>query len=242
MKSLLYWIIGFFVLLGIYALMNYTGEEKKNPVVPAPIQYGKIRSASQQGETGPVVVTFEGGATTTISRDVELGQAQDISIVDINYDNKDDVMVVDTAGAYNLSTTFYMFDESTKKFVVYDGFKKASGAEDDYFNLGSVNLDLENKKIKSFFKGRGLGDMYSLVEYSFVDGAWYESKSEVQDVLNYDSFESTQWYYYKTIVEYKPGHATTSEKTTYYVQKADGDIGELVEVPRTELVKKKLIK
>jgi hypothetical protein len=242
MKSLLYWIIGFFVLLGLYALINYKGDKKIEPVVSTQVQYVKILSAAQQGESGPVVVTFEGGATTTIPRDIELGQAQDVSIVDINYDNKDDVMVVDTAGAYNLSTTFYTFNEATKKFVEYDGFKKASGAEDEYFDLGAVNLDLENRKITSFFKGRGLGDMYSLVEYSFVNNAWYESKSEVQDVLNYDLYESSKWYYYRTIVEYKPSHATTSEKTTYYVQKADGDIGELVEVPRAELVKRKLIK
>lgn len=238
MKRLLYLFVGFFGLLGLYAFLSHQKENQNNTIVP--VAYSHIEQVLKS--SNEVLVTFRGGATTTISQNEDYGSIQDVSIVDINYDGKDDILVSTVAGAYNLSTVFYIFDDVQKKFTEYTGFKDALNIEEDYIVLGAVDFKKEDKKLTSFFKGRGLGDMYTLVEFSFLNGTWYQSKSEIQDVLNYDAFDSTSWYYYRTIVEYDSNHATTSEKTTYYVQKADGDVGELIEVPKKELVKKKLIK
>ncbi len=239
MKSLLYWTIGFFVLLGIYAILQFNGKDKS--VVVVPVTYTRILSTTQTDSA--VLVTFEGGATSTIPRDPMFGEAQEVKVVDINFDGKDDVLIAETAGAYNLSTHFYIFNEEKKVFEEYNGFAEALQTEEEYIVLGSVDFDQTQKTLKSFFKGRGLGDLYTSSEFTFKDGRWYESKSEVQDILNYDVTDPSQWYYYRTTVTYDPMRATTSESVTYYdyVQNSDGS-EELVEVPKSVLVKKKLIK
>lgn len=242
MKKILVWLLAIFVLLGVYLYIQRdpvaTVDTVKEPVTVTDGK--KISSIRISEEQTTLYVVYASGGTTTIAQDAMFSML-DASVVDVNYDNVDDIMVVVGAGAYNVSTYFLVLDEKKATYVEYAPFQRSGEGEDfEGYVLGAVTFDPANRLITSFFKGRGLGDMYAVTQYLFKNGSWNITKTEVQDILNYgDAVE----YYFNTIVQYDADTlATTSEKTIYLKTREGGDIGDLVEVPRSELQKKKLVK
>ncbi|MBU3668738.1 MAG: hypothetical protein FGM57_02080 [Candidatus Taylorbacteria bacterium] len=243
MKNTLLWVIGFFVLLGIYALLNYDFSAQKS-IPKATETWGhKIKSAELNPETNTVAIVFDTNAVTTVSLGGDF-PVMSVEHVDINFDGADDLMIVESAGAYNLSTRFVVNDISSKKFNPYNPFEKLLGVEGEGIVLGAVDFDMEQKTIRSFFKGRGLGDMFTVQYFTFKDGQWRYTGSEIQDMINFEQVMRTEgpatMYYIHTKTAYDIDTGATTTVTNTYFKSVD--LGEMTEVSKSEVQKKGLVK
>jgi hypothetical protein len=175
--------------------------------------------------------------TTTDSVKVRLSSGNDVEIpvyskddvhsadiADINFDGYEDVMITQQAGAYNESTSLYVYDQKTDTFGPYLTFPSNTET-----GLASVQFDSQKRKLTSFFKGRGVGDIYNLETYTFISGKWQLLSVENRDIIRSDS-----QYYILTVVSYVDGQET-SKKNTYY--KYDFDTEEFVDVDKSEALK-----
>ncbi len=250
MKKVLKSLIIFLILLCVYAgLIMYQkyrteNQQKNTPPVQTLTErsHVKIKSAQYDESNKIVVVTFEGGEQVKIARD-DFWDNTTVSVVDINYDGIDDVMIEEPAGAYNMSTYFMVFNKDKNIFEEYPAFKTRLTQNDAFTGLGAVDFNVEEKKIESFYKGRGIGDWYTEETYYFIDGTWKRTKIETQDSLDFLNPNANE-YYIRTIFTFNSEGATTSEKTEYLKQVEDQKTGNstYIEVTKAELKKKGLIK
>jgi hypothetical protein len=246
MKRTIVLILFFALLLGIYLglstyrtrIQNNAISQNKN-IVKAPSS--KISFVSFNDSSKTIQVIYDNGATSTIPRDTPEG-VQEVKVVDINFDDVDDIQVTEYAGAYNTITYFLVYDSARKVYEEYRAFRQALHLADDdtYPGLGYVQFDSGSRVITSFFKGRGLGDLYEEETFSFVDGVWQLIKTETQDLLNYPTSSKETQYYIHTKTVFVD-NATTSHSVIYLKPK-DGDISNLVEVPLKEVKKAGLVK
>jgi hypothetical protein len=158
----------------------------------------------------------------------------DISKVDINFDGVQDVRIDLSMGAYNMGTDFYVQDKNTRKFKPYSVTGFAEPEEYDVFpGLGGVTFDAESRTLKSFFKGRGVGDIYSHDTYQFIDGAWRLITKEFQDTYDIPGAPAGDgWgpYYKKEVVDYTKNPPATT--TIYLELKTISDQFEFVEIKK----------
>ena len=237
------------VLAGCFAYYQY---EKKwsypnyidnEPVASNQVNYGdyKIASTTMVGvienmdtyefQTDIQVVWNSGSVTHFIPTLQERPMA--VSIVDINFDGRDDIEIMVSAGAYNGASYFYVFDISKNTFVEYmkrDGY---------------VTIDREKKELSTFFKGRGIGDLYSKELYSFRNNAWELRQQEIQDTANYDAMlvdSDGAIYYVRTVTDFENGTSSKKSVTYYKLELPADDYGDFVEVPEFELVQKGIFK
>jgi hypothetical protein len=195
-----------------------------------------IRSVEANAEKDTLHVVFANGFKTdlSIADDVDLiSDFLSAEIVDINFDGSDDIMMVSSMGAYNEYTHFLTFDPSTKKFIEYP-FDKTEISEDTP-GLAIVNFDKEHKTLTSFFKGRGLSDIYTQETYEFHNG-WHKTKEVTQDTVG----EYSGYYTRKTsTIE---NGTSTKEVIQYFKLTSNDSLDDMVEISKAELKKKGLIK
>ncbi len=189
--------------------------------------------------TKTVGIDFPDGHTTQISvywGDYEGFVEPSVEIVDVDFDGYDDVLVSYIIGAYNMAARFYAQDPDTREFYAYDigPTARSDDPEADLFSgLGMTTFDPAKREIRSFWKGRGLGDMYSLDTYSFSNDAWVLTRSENQDWIGQPDSD----YYIRKVTDYSSGKAST---TNTYLKMLWGDANssfELVEVSKEEAMR-----
>jgi hypothetical protein len=248
MKSKHAIIIAFLVLLCVLVYTFASLDKAEAPtsdrssdeqsLVGDNVVYKQIQSVVPDKEKGIVEVTYQNNRKISFSlgNDEWLRNSLEYTeIVDINYDGYDDVMLVASAGAYNVYTYFMVFNLANKNFSEYEIFVKQSS--EDSAGLGFVDFDKEGKKLKSFFKGRGIGDIYTENTYIFQDSSWNQATSVVQDLIDFDNPE----YYFKTTSTIKNG-TSTSDTVEYFKKGPGDDYLNLIKIQKTELQKKGLIK
>ena len=182
--SVLVLLVGLFTYYQYQKKWSYPNYIDREPVAGNQVNYGnyKIASTTMVGvienmdtyefQTDIQVVWNSGAVTNFIPILQERPMA--VSVVDINYDGRDDIEIIVSAGAYNAMSYFYTFDISKNTFVEYlkrDGY---------------VTIDAQKKELRTFFKGRGIGDLYSKELYTFVNNTWELRQQEIQDIANYD--------------------------------------------------------
>lgn len=157
----------------------------------------------------------------------------DISKVDINFDGVQDVRIDLSMGAYNMGTDFYIQDPKTRTFAYYNLTGRDMSAEGDIFpGLGFVGIDTETKTLSSYFKGRGVGDIFIKEEYRFMSGSWTLSSREIQDTYEVPGTNGDGWgpYYIHEVVDYTKNPPATT--TTYLELKTVGDQFEFVNIQK----------
>lgn len=164
-----------------------------------------------------ILVTYPDGKTYRIDSDY-IEPVIDVSKVDINFDGVQDVRIDLSMGAYNMGADFYIQNPKTQTFTRYNLTGRNPDEEGDIFpGLGFVTIDEETRMLKSFFKGRGLGDIYAVETYKFVTetGNWVIVEREVQDTYFVPgASEGDGWgpYYINKVVDYtKQPPATTTK-------------------------------
>jgi hypothetical protein len=193
-----------------------------------------IIEMSTSSKTADIV--FPDGHTTRVPiywEDWELFQPY-VEIVDVNFDGYDDLFESYVVGAYNMSARFYIQDSATSKFSEYQIIPMPRNSEGDLESgLGMTTFNAEKREITSYWKGRGLGDMYILDTFAFRNGKWELIKMDHQDWLS----PSDNGYYIRNIVEYNGGKSATT--TTYLKRewKADRSSFDLFEVSKEEAMK-----
>ncbi len=173
------------------------------------------------------VITFADGSIVKAPLFWQEGEFYNpwIQAMDVNFDGYDDLMLSYMAGAYNVGTRFYVQNPQTHAFRLYEIDARPHGTvgnpdSTDYTELSLAKFDKDKREIYSFYKGRGVGDIYVVNTFRFGSQGWYLAEVEQQDgVGNPDD----TGYYFRDIVRYdEKGKSATT--TTYYklVQGADG--------------------
>lgn len=242
-------LIALLVLAGCFAYYqhqkkwSYPNYIDNEPVAGNQVHYGdyKIASTTMVGvienmdayefQTDIQVVWNSGSVTHFIPTLQERPMV--VSIVDINFDGRDDIEIVVSAGAYNAASYFYVFDVSKNTFVEYmkrDGY---------------VTIDADKKELSTFFKGRGIGDLYSKELYTFKNNTWELRQQEVQDTANSDMMirdDGGAMYYVRTVTDFENGTSSKKSVTYYKLEHPADDYGDFVEVQKSELVQKGIFK
>ncbi len=197
------------------------------------IQTQTLKDIDIEERSTDIKVIYPDGHTFIIDSNY-IEPVTDISKIDINFDGVQDVRVDLSMGAYNIGTDFYIQDSKTRTFAYYNLTGRDMSAEGDIFpGLGFVGVDLETKTLSSYFKGRGVGDIFTNEQYRFTDGAWYMTSREFQD--NYDVKDVSYgdgWspYYINEVVDYTKNPPATT--TTYLELKTVGDQFEFVKIEK----------
>jgi hypothetical protein len=239
------------LLIGIVAFRNITGYERSSlsSVISVgdnkdmsginefkleqDIQTQTLKDIDIEERSTDVKVTYPDGHTFIIDSDY-IEPVTDISKIDINFDGVQDVRVDLSMGAYNMGTDFYIQDPKTRTFAYYNLTRRDMNTEGDIFpGLGFVSVDTETKTLSSYFKGRGVGDIFTNEQYRFVDGAWHIASREFQD--NYE----VKWmsygdgwspYYINEVIDYTKNPSATT--TTYLELKTIGDQFGFIKIER----------
>lgn len=183
------------------------------------------------------VITFKDGTIVNVPIYWEDWEYYDpeLRIVDVNFDGHDDLMLSYSAGAYNMSTRFYAQDPHTRAFAAYEIDNRPRDPKDpyvtDYNELAMTEFNADKREIYSYYKGRGLGDMYTNATYRFSNGAWYLAQSEWQDAVG----DLDSGYYLREITDYdEKGGSTETVKYYKLVQNPDGST-DFIEVTKAEV-------
>ncbi len=165
-----------------------------------------------------------------------------VEVVDINYDNVDDLMVTESSGAYNMATYFMVQDQATRKFSEYDIAKRIGDGDDSFTGLGFVDFDKDGRILISSYKGRGLGDMYSEEVYEFKNGKWVLTKTVIQNQLDMPNTQTDgeSGYYVRETETFSGGNSSIIKE--YFKVRNSDDLGDLIQVTEKEVRQKGLIK
>ncbi len=213
-------------------VINQENEYINNFTVSPDISTHTITEMDIQERSTDILVTYPDGKIYRIDSDY-IEPVIDVSKVDINFDGVQDVRIDLSMGAYNMGTDFYIQHSKTQTFTRYNLTGVTSDEESDVFPvLGFVTIDEGSQTLKSFFKGRGLGDIYTVETYTFVakTGNWIITEREVQDtyfVSGASDGEGWGPYYINEVVDYTKQPPAT---TTKYLKLEEKD-GEYVFVP-----------
>ncbi len=255
-KQTVYFVLSVvIILIGIVSFRSITGYEKtslssvisvgdtKNMSginefkLEQDIQTQTLKDIDIEERSTDIKVTYPDGYTFIIDSNY-IEPVTDISKIDINFDGVQDVLVDLSMGAYNMGTDFYIQDPKTRTFAFYNLTGRDMRDEGDVFpGLGFVGVDLETKTLSSYFKGRGLGDIFTNEQYRFTDGAWHMTSREFQD--NYEVKDLSYgdgWspYYINEVVDYTKNPPATT--TTYLkLNEEQGEYAfEKIEKPRAK--------
>ncbi len=241
-RIIYYGIAAIIILIGIVVFRSITGYERSSlgSVISVSdtkdisginkfkleqdIQTQTLKDIDIEERSTDIKVIYPDGHIFVIDSNY-IEPVTDLSKIDINFDGVQDVRVDLSMGAYNMGTDFYIQDPKTRTFAYYNLTGRDMGAEGDIFpGLGFVGVDLETKTLSSYFKGRGLGDIFTNEQYHFTDGAWHMTSREFQD--NYEVKDLSYgdgWspYYINEVVDYTKSPPATT--TTYLELKTIGD-------------------
>ncbi|MDQ5912206.1 MAG: hypothetical protein QG568_421 [Patescibacteria group bacterium] len=217
---------------------NYIDNE---PVMDNQVSYGdyKITDATLESVTedsdaykfeSNIRVLWSTGAVTNHTQKLD-ERVMSVEVTDINFDGRDDLEIVVSTGAYNIASYFYTFDSAKGEFL-------------EYMSLdGAVSLDIEKRQIETFYKGRGLGDMYSIDRHVFRNNIWQIVQQERQDIVDDSLTEAGgPTYYIKTLEDFENGTSTKKNLTYYKVESLDEEPWDFIEVSKSELVQNGILK
>ena len=201
------------------------------------VQSGQFKAVLDKTVKG-AVITFANGSVVKAPLYWEDWEFYNpwIEAIDVNFDGYDDLMLSHMTGAYNVGTRFYVQNPQTHAFTLYEIDTRPHGTvgnpdPSDYNELSLAKFNKDTREIASFYKGRGLGDLYVVNTFKFSNGAWHLAEVEQQDSVG--SLDNTG-YYFREIVRYDE-KGKTATTTTYYklVEGADGR-SDFVEVTKAE--------
>ena len=217
-----------------YVIMEYgarTAQEKQTTVNATSsgesMEYEKDTDDGQhiarvQERTDGIRVVYTSGSTTFVGYE-PMDRVTDVEVVDINFDGHDDLQVSRVVGAYNGGTDFFVYDAKQETFSSYNPF-----TIDGSSTLGFTTFKPKERTLTTFFKGRGLGDIYVRHTFRFSDGVWRPVRTEEQDLLWRDMYPDLYEQYdgrlYKrTIRSYDTDETVASSTVTYYKSTEGGE-------------------
>jgi hypothetical protein len=157
-----------------------------------------------------------------------------IDVVDVNYDGNEDLYLSYVTGAYNAGSKFKVFSESQGKLIDYDSSNFIGGFPSD-----SARFNAEEKTLVTFYKSRGIGDLYSTSKYSFQNGKWYLTEEFKQDILDYREdarVEALSGYYIQITQYYENGLKKSEERKFVKLIEYPDNRVDYVEVSKDELI------
>ena len=120
---------------------------------------------------------------------------------DVTYDGYNDLVVLFSSGAYNFTDSYYAYDPGSHTFK-----------EEPILTLTNGNVDLEAKTARSFYKGRGIGDIYTRQYYEFRDGKYVLVMTVSQDMEDWKNEKSD---YVRVTAELKNGKMVETERKNF---------------------------
>ncbi len=200
-----------------------------NDVVPEVVEQTEQKKQKefsiilQEARADDIRVELSTGKVILIPRD-ESGYVTDVTVVDINFDNYDDIQLTTQAGAYNMDTEFYVYEQEKGKFLKYDAF-----ALDDLI-VGAADFNPDTKTLKTYWKGRGLGDIFVEKTFTYTKGEWHLSETVSQDTIENKLNADSEEQYYLKIVRSISENGKSTERKIYYKGIGDGDSFTYVDV------------
>lgn len=88
-----------------------------------------------------------------------------------------------SAGAYNFTYQYYAYDLTTGRYATR-ALLEATNPE----------VDTKTHTITDYFKGRGLGDLYTENTYHYENGRYVLVRQESQDFWDNENFEESSGY------------------------------------------------
>ena len=165
------------------SLLN-RGEDFGAPV-PLPISCPAVVSQA----VGPVAVNFDHDLITVTQGDKTLFTKKEEDLLqdnsgplisdtlfsineDINYDGNNDIVIL-SPGAYNTGEEWYVYNPKTG---MYDSTPILSGVD--------FNFDPTTKTASTYEKGRGIGDIYTIEDYTLRNTMYVLTDRETQDLVD----------------------------------------------------------
>lgn len=201
------------------------------------IQTQTLKDIDIEERSTDIKVIYPDGYTFIIDSNY-VEPVTNLTKVDINFDGVQDVLADISLGAYNMGADFYVQDPKTRTFTRFElTGKKADDGYEAFPGLGFVTINEKERTLESYFKGRGLGDIYTIEIYSFADGAWSLSSRESQDIYVIPGISGDDgWgpYYVNEVVDYTKNPPATT--TTYLkLNEEQGEYAfEKIEKPRAK--------
>ncbi|HYC34210.1 MAG TPA: hypothetical protein VEC13_00595 [Candidatus Paceibacterota bacterium] len=219
------------ISLIIYMIIRITTHDA---VAPVEVPKEEVKMAvSYNKSTDSFDVSWSDGKSTSV-KNVYEGIVINTSVVDINFDGRSDFEVSYGIGAYNGGTAYFAQNED-KTFAEYHVVPKPLDPELNYYpQLGFATFNPQNRTIETFYKGRGLGDIYYKALYKFEGNSWAISKTERQDFFGENTAEGPN-YYINEVVEFKDNKSATT--TTYLKVEAGDEEWNFVPVSKEEALK-----
>ena len=127
-----------------------------------------------------------------------------IKTKDVTFDGYEDLLVLDSYGAYMLSYTIYPFIPETKTFTLNPGLV-----------ITEPSVDVENKILKSFIPGRSIGDIYTKKDYVYKNNEFVLIRVETQDFYKENPDDEIGYpgqEYIRTVEELVNGELTIISK------------------------------
>lgn len=100
-------------------------------------------------------------------------------LTDVTYDGYKDLWVLTSAGAYNFYNSYFAYNPKTKTFD-----------SEPILDVVNESIDLKNKQVISFEKGRGFGDIYTEETYKFINGKYVLVGRFNQDIISFEDMSN----------------------------------------------------
>ena len=153
---------------------------------------------------GTVLIGRDGQITFRVASDEtgeRLAWAEGIYLQDVTYDGYADLIFLNVAGAYNSSYDFYAYNPKTQTF-------------DHERLLTATNYSFNDvaRTITSYYKGRGVGDIYTAETYLFENGKYGLIKTVVQDIVSEADANIENDIYERVTMERRNGRMVEIER------------------------------
>jgi hypothetical protein len=128
---------------------------------------------------------------------------------DVTFDGFSDIAVLTSPGAYNFGTTYYAYNPGAHTFD-----------SEPLLDVINEKINLEDRTITSFYKGRGLGDLYTTETYKFDNGKYILVKSVTQDSIDFGNLEKG---YTRITLELRSGKMVETKREYVSYEEVWGD-------------------